>query len=248
MDQASPYPRVLRAGDSAWLVDFGERTDDEVNNAAIAFDARVRETALAGVLETAPTIRSVLVRFDALAVESEELRAALNSVLAERDWLAAAPPEGRTRWHVPVCYGGVHGPHLSAIAAACGMSEGELVRDHGATPQRVRMVGFAPGFVYTGTLSELWDLPRRTEVVAAVPPGTVAVAVRQTVLTSTTIPTGWHLIGRSPWRAFDLDRDPPFVLTAGDELVFEAIDEAAYARLEAEAHGGCNVARAEPLP
>lgn len=248
MDQAPTHPRLERAGDSAWLVNFGERTDDAANNAAIAFDAWVRAEAIAGVIETAPTIRSVLVRFDPLELAPAALEHRLKAGLAARDWLEAAPPAGRTRWHVPVAYGGVHGSHLEAIAAERGVDVATLVADHGRTPQRVRMVGFAPGFVYTGALSELWDLPRRTQVTASVPPGTIAVAVRQTVLTSTTIPTGWHLIGRSPWRAFQPERDPAFVLGAGDELVFEAIDEATYARLDAEAHAGHNVARAEPLP
>ncbi len=247
MDEAPSYPRLQRAGDSAWLVNFGERTDDPVNNAAVAFDAWVRAEAMAGVVETAPTIRSVLVRFDPLAIGEAALARRLKAGLAERNWLDAPPPARRTRWHVPVCYGGAHGPHLDTIAAEHDVDAATLIADHGRSAQRVRMVGFAPGFVYTGTLSELWDVPRREELSASVPPGTIAVAVRQTVLTSTTIPTGWHLIGRSPWRAFQLEREPPFVLAAGDELVFEAIDAATYDALDADARAGRNVAREEPL-
>jgi len=244
----SPAPAHLRrAGDGAWLVDFGERTDDAVNNAAIAFDRWVRDQRIAGVVETAPTIRSVLVRFDPLALADEALAERLRAGLAERDWLSAAPPEGRRRWRIPVAYGGPHGPHLAEIAQERGVDEATLVEDHAAGTHRVRMVGFAPGFVYTGMLAEAWDLPRRTEVVPRVPPGTLAVAVRQTVLTSTTIPTGWRLIGRTPWRAFALDREPPFALAAGDELVFEPVGDADYERLAADAEAGGEIVRAEPL-
>jgi KipI family sensor histidine kinase inhibitor len=239
--------RLRRAGDGAWLVDFGERTDDAVNNAAIAFDRWVRDRAIAGVIETAPTIRSVLVRFDPLAVDGEALADRLRAGLAERDWLGAAPPAGRRRWRIPVAYGGDHGPHLAEIAAERGVDERALVAEHAAAVHRVRMVGFAPGFVYTGMLPDAWDLPRRTEVVAKVPPGTIAVAVRQTVLTSTTIPTGWRLIGRTPWRAFALDRDPPFALAAGDELVFAPIAAEDYDRLAAAVDAGEEIVTAEPL-
>ena len=239
--------RLRRAGDGAWLVDFGERTDDAVNHAAIAFDRWLAAQALAGVIETAPTIRSVLVRFDPLAVAGDALAERLRAGLAERDWLRAPPPAGRRRFHVPVAYGGAHGPHLAEIAHERGVDEATLVAEHTASTHRVRMLGFAPGFVYTGTLPEAWDLPRRSEVAPSVPPGTVAVAVRQTVLTSTTIPTGWRLIGRTPWRAFAPDRDPPVALAAGDELVFAPIDGAAYRRLEAEAAAGGEIVRTEPL-
>lgn len=240
-------PHIRRAGDGAWLVDFGERTDDAVNNAAIAFDGWVRAQGFEGVVETAPTIRSVLVRYDPLAIDGEALHARLEAGLAARDWLAAPPPEGRRRWRIPVAYGGAHGPHLAEIAAERGVDEATLIEAHSARTHRVRMVGFAPGFVYTGMLDEPWDLPRRTEVVPAVPPGTLAVAVRQTVLTSTTIPTGWRLIGRTPWRAFALDREPPFALAAGDELVFEPIAADAYDRLAAAAAAGGEIARSEPV-
>ncbi len=244
----APAPAQLRrAGDSAWLVDFGERTDDAVNNAAIAFDRWIADQAVAGIVETAPTIRSVLVRFDPLALDGEALAERLRAGLAERDWLRAPPPEGRRRWRVPVVYGGAHGPHLAEIAHERGVAEATLVAEHAAAVHRVRMVGFAPGFVYTGMLPDAWDLPRRTEVVAKVPPGTLAVAVRQTVLTSTTIPTGWRLIGRTPWRAFALDRDPPFALAAGDELVFEPIAADDYDRLATAADAGEEIVTAEPL-
>ncbi len=248
MEDTPIHPRLQRAGDSAWLVNFGERTDDAVNNAALAFDRWLTGEAVSGIVETAPTIRSVLVRFDPLELDDERLRALLEDALTGRDWLAAPPPEGRRRWHVPVAYGGGHGPHLEAIAAERGLDAASLVADHGAAPQRVRMIGFAPGFLYTGTLGAGWDLPRRNELSPAVPPGTLAVAVRQTVLTSTTVPTGWHLIGRSPWRPFQVDRTPPFTVAAGDEVVFAAVDETLYADLDAAAAAGETVARAEELP
>jgi len=189
----------------------------------------------------------VLVRFDPLALDGEALAERLRAGLAERDWLAVPPPEGRRRWRVPVVYGGAHGPHLAEIAAERGVAEATLIAEHAGAVHRVRMVGFAPGFVYTGMLADAWDLPRRTEVVPRVPPGTLAVAVRQTVLTSTTIPTGWRLIGRTPWRAFALDREPPFALAAGDELVFEPVDAADYDRLAAEVEAGREIVRAEPV-
>ncbi len=240
-------PRLHLAGDGAWLVDFGERTDDAVNNAAIAFDAHVRAAGLDGVLETASTIRSVLVRFDPLTLEADRLADTLRGWLAERDWLASPPPEGRKRWRLPVAYGGEDGPDLDEVVDLVGADRDAVVADHAATPQRVRMLGFAPGFVYAGMLGERWNLPRRNQVRPSVPPGSLAVAVRQTVLTSTTVPTGWRVIGRSPFLAFQLERDPPFLLQAGDELVFEPIDHEAAVRLFERAAAGETVASAEPL-
>jgi len=41
------------------------------------------------------------------------------------------------------------------------------------------------------------------------------------------------MLGRTPWRGFDLRRSPAFLFTAGDEVVFTPIDDDEFARLDA---------------
>jgi len=64
------------------------------------------------------------------------------------------------------------------------------------------------------------SLPRRNTVRSGVPPGTILFAAGQTAITATTIPTGWHVIGRTDFSNFDVKRQPPNTLTAGDEISF----------------------------
>jgi hypothetical protein len=46
------------------------------------------------------------------------------------------------------------------------------------------------------------------------------------------MPSGWHLLGRTPARTFDLRREPPFLLAPGDRIRFTAISAADYDRLD----------------
>lgn len=225
-------PVIRFAGDSALLVEFGNALDPAINNAAIAFNARLKSAHPEHVVETAATNRSVLVCFDALERDPDDLRSELTDILAEEDWLAAAPPAGRRLWRLPVAYGGTYGPDLAALADLMGMGEAAVAEAHAATRQRVFMVGFAPGHLYTGLLPEAFDLPRLSDIKPSVPPGSVSVAIRQSVVCSTTIPTGWRTIGRTPFRTFDLRRNPAFMIEAGDEIAFEPVDEASYERFE----------------
>ena len=236
-----------QAGECGLLVEFGDALDDRINNAVHAFDARLRREQISGISETAPTIRSVLVRFDPLETPPEILRTKLSEILQERDWLASPPPENRTLWRIPTLYGGAEGPDMSEVAELLSMSEDAAIEQHSSTRQRVYMLGFAPGFTYLGPLPEAWNLPRLTEVKPEIPPGSICVAVRQTVLCSTTIPTGWHLIARTPFRSFHVDRDPAFLLDAGDEVIFEAIDKSLYDRLSETASKGGFVGSRERL-
>lgn len=222
--------------------------DDRINNAVHAFDARVRREQIAGITETAPTIRSVLIRFDPVELAPDCLRARLTDMLAEQDWFASPPPENRTLWRIPTLYGGQSGPDLADVADLLSVSEEEAIKQHSETRQRIYMLGFAPGFCYLGSLPEAWNLPRMTSVKPEIPPGSICVAVRQTVLCSTTIPTGWRLIARTPFRSFDMARNPAFLLDAGDEVIFEPVDERLYQRLSAQSADGDFTGSKERLP
>lgn len=243
-----PEPVFRQAGECGLLVEFGDALDERINNAAHAFDARLRQAELAGISETAPTIRSVLVRFDPLEISPATLRSALSDILLERDWLASPPPDNRSLWRIPTLYGGPEGPDLDEVADLMSMGVDTAIEEHSTTRQRIYMLGFAPGFCYLGPLSDGWNLPRRTEVKPEIAPGSVCVAVRQTTLCSTTIPTGWHLIGRTPFRNFDVERDPAFLMEAGDEVIFEAVDRNLFDRLSDQAAAGALIGSRERLP
>ena len=243
---AYPAPLFRLAGDQGLIVEFGDALDERINNAVIAFDARLKAAAPPGVIETAPTIRSVLVRFDPLETPFATMRARLTELLEERDWLKAEPPPGRL-WRIPARYGGEEGPDLAATAGLLGVSETEAVEAHAACRQRVFMLGFSPGFAYMGRLPERWALPRLEQVKPRVPTGSISVAVRQTVLCATPIPTGWRTIARTPFLSFDLTREPPFLLEAGDRIEFEPVSGAVYTRLCERAATGAPVAECESL-
>ena len=66
------------------------------------------------------------------------------------------------------------------------------------------------------------------------PAGSIGIGGIQAGLYSVAIPSGWHLLGRTPVRAFDKERDPPFLFRTGDRIRFVAIDEAEFRRRESE--------------
>ena len=68
---------------------------------------------------------------------------------------------------------------------AMGLSDEAAIQAHASLRLRVLMLGFAPGLAYLGIAGEPWDIPGRPEVRPRVPPGSVLVAVRQTVVAGT---------------------------------------------------------------
>lgn len=234
---------ILRpAGDAGLIVQFGDRLDPAINNAVLAFEKHLRDEAVPGVIETAPTLCSVLVRFDPLVTPPREIRAICRDMAEGRDWLSAPPPEGARLWRIPAVYGGAAGPDLPQVADLLGVSEDQAIEMHTACTLRVMMLGFAPGMAYLGELPPAWDIPRQAEIKPMVPAGSLLVAIRQTVFFATDAPTGWRTIAHSPFRGFRPETDTPFTLSPGDEVAFEPTTSAAAAKwrqddLQAEAIG-----------
>ena len=55
--------------------------------------------------------------------------------------------------------------------------------------------------------------------------GSVAIASRQTGIYSMASPGGWHVIGRTPLKLFNWEKEKPTLLTAGDTVEFYSISK-----------------------
>lgn len=212
-------PTIAALGDRGLLVRFATSLSDAANLAAIGFAQRLGEHMPDGVTEIDPNLVSVLLRYDPARVEFERLAGEVRLLLGPP---AIHRPAKRRVHRIAISFGGEAGPDLDEAAASLGLGGEAFIAAHNARPLRLLTTGFAPGFVYCGFHPDSLFLPRRTTVRREVPAGTVLFAAGQTAITATSIPTGWHVIGRTGFRNFDASKDPPTKLREGDEIVFEA--------------------------
>jgi KipI family sensor histidine kinase inhibitor len=226
-------PRFLTAGDAALVVELGDAIDPAINAAVLGLDAALAAARVAGILETIPTYRSLLVEYDPRLIGTERLVETLRALRH-----APAPLTPPRRFRVPVAFGGAYGEDLDFVARQTGLAPDEVVAVFAAAEYRVYMVGFAPGFSYLGPLPRALHLPRRESPRLRVPGGTVGIGGIQAAVYSVPIPSGWHLLGRTPARAFDKRYAEPFLFRTGDLIRFEPIEEAAFAAFEARAAAG----------
>ncbi|MFV7495336.1 5-oxoprolinase subunit PxpB [Klebsiella michiganensis] len=232
------YPRFIAVGELALLVEFGDRIDNQLNARVLTLAAALNGTT--GVSEIIPTYRSLTVVFDPLTVTCIELCERVALLLNQ----LPAAHSARRRWRVPVCYGGEYGEDLPALAQGHGLSPEQVIDLHSSARYRVYMVGFMPGFAYLGGLPEMLHTPRRSSPRAITPASSINIGGQQTAISSVAGPSGWHLIGRTPWRSFDPLRQRPFLFQAGDEVGFMSITPAEFARLSDE----CRAADWYPEP
>jgi KipI family sensor histidine kinase inhibitor len=230
-------PRILASGDAALTVEFGSTIDPRLNARVLSLDARVA-AGVPGVIETVPTYRSLLVHYDPLATDFEELAQGLLALCGD---LPDTPAEARV-WRIPVVYGGDFGIDLEDVAARHGISPAELISKHSSPTYRVYMIGFLPGFSYLGGLDPAIATPRRESPRTDTPAGTISIGGVQALVASIAAPSGWHLLGRTPVRTFMPGRDPTFLLGPGDRVRFEAIPASRWDALDRAAASGDPVA------
>ena len=114
--------------------------------------------------------------------------------------------DGR-RHEIAVWYDASVGPELPVLAARCGLSEREVIRLHSGREYPVFALGFAPGFGFMGLVDERLASPRLSTPRKRVAAGSVGIAERQTAAYPAVSPGGWNLIGRTPVRLFDHERE-----------------------------------------
>jgi inhibitor of KinA len=215
-------PRILLCGDTAISVEFGDAIDPGINARVRRLFRKIGAARPPGILDLNPTYRSLFIQYDPWECSFENLSLLLDGWLESEDDLGEA--EGEIK-EVPVCYGGAFGPDIGEVAAFHGISADVVITLHAAPVYLVYMIGFTPGFAYLGGLDERLHTPRKNEPRKVVAAGSVGIADRQTGIYPIESPGGWQLIGKTPVKLFDLGREAPLLLQAGDRVRFKPITE-----------------------
>jgi KipI family sensor histidine kinase inhibitor len=217
---------IRAAGDSALVVELGAEIDSTLNAQVVAIAATLSQEQIDGVRDVISSYASVTVCFDPLRTDLESLISTITRhVTNTASTTATVMAPSRSLREIPVCYGGVYGPDLEAVANYAGCSTDDVVRLHSEVAYRVYLLGFVPGFAYMAKVNERIAMPRRETPRVSVLAGTVGIADCQTGIYPSATPGGWQLIGRSAFYPFDPNREEPFLFTAGDTVRFVPVDE-----------------------
>ncbi len=203
-------------GESALLVDFGQRYSKNLSLAILDASERLASAALPGLRECVPAFSSLTVFYDPLQLPRERLAEEVEALFTTSQPIVDC---GRT-FEIPVLYGGEGGPDLDNVAASAGIAPEEAACLHASQLYHVYMLGFLPGFAYLGDLPEPLRMPRRSTPRARVPAGSVAIAADMTAVYPRESPGGWHLIGSTPAVLWDMPRQKQPLLKPGDRVRF----------------------------
>ena len=220
--------RILTAGDSSILVEFGKVISPEINRKIAATVQLMKMQHIEGVVDIIPAFCSLLINYDPRVISYEEITERMQHLLK----MDAKMDEGKKKvYEIPVCYGGEYGPDIANIAAHAGLTEEEVIKIHSSRDYLIYMLGFLPGFCYLGGLDERIHTPRLANPRIKISAGSVGIGGSQTGIYPLDSPGGWQLMGMTPVKTYDPDRNIPILVEAGDYIRFVPIDEEEYKRI-----------------
>jgi KipI family sensor histidine kinase inhibitor len=222
------YPRFLPVGDSALTVEFGDAIASELNQAVVHLDIALAAAELDGISETIPSYRSLLICYEPLEISFRQLVTEVRNLLSVEVRTLTAR---RTDWTVPVVYDPPYADDVPEVARRLGLSEEAVISIHTAVDYQVYMVGFAPGLPYLGGLPTELHISRREVPRPKVPAGAVMIGGVQAGIVPIPVPSAWYILGRTPLRPFEAERQDPFLFRSGDHVRFRRIDAAEFDRL-----------------
>ena len=201
--------RFLPAGYSGLLVECDDLAQ------VVALHRALERSRPKGVVDLVPAALTLLLTFDA-----STSHAGLSDTIAATDLDGDTGPAHERHVTIEVTYDGAD---LADVAQLTGIPSDEVVRRHQAADYVVAFTGFAPGFAYVAGGDPALVVPRRSTPRTKVPAGSVALAGEFTGVYPGEGPGGWQLIGHTSAPLWDLQRDPPALLTPGTTVRFTEV-------------------------
>ena len=226
--------RILTVGDCAVSVEFGQEISLEINHKVMALKMVLEREPIRGIVELIPTYCSLLIQYDPMDLRYGQLRERLEALVTQLDEVEMPPKQVV---EIPVAYGGEYGPDLVEVARAHNISEEEVIKLHSEPEYPIYMLGFVAGFPYLGGMNKAIATPRKKSPRLKIEAGSVGIAGEQTGIYSVESPGGWQIIGRTPLKLYDVNRNEPVLLKAGQYIKFKPITKEEFRAMENEHKG-----------
>lgn len=213
-------------GDNALVLAFSDDVlSKETNKKIQQLCALLDKQSLKGIIELVPAFTTLTIYYDPLTLSYQKL--VDHIYLLSKKPFPLQQSQISTK-EIPVLY---NGEDLEYVASYHNLSVEEVINIHSQREYIVYMLGFTPGFPYLGGMDKRIATPRKDTPRLKVLAGSVGIGGNQTGVYTQDSPAGWQIIGHTPISLFDIQKEKPALLQAGDIVRFIPITSDQYQTL-----------------
>lgn len=225
----------LQNGDSAVTVQFKNEISKEVNSYVTSLCAEIENNKIKGVIEYIPTFCSVSVLYDCTLISAKKLISKLEKIIKN---IKITTSRKAKLYEIPVCYDDCFALDMGNVCEHSHLTREEVIARHSGRDYLIYMLGFLPGFAYLGGMDEALATPRLDSPRSEIFEGAVGIGGEQTGIYPVASPGGWQLIGKTPVKVYDKERENPILYSSGDYIRFVPVSLAEYDQIETQINTG----------
>jgi inhibitor of KinA len=222
-------------GDTGIIIQFGTEISEAIYQQIRQYVYRLEQSRIEGIVEWVPAYTTLAVFYRPNIISYDELS---QKLLKIGEKIESMPVPDPIVIEIPTLYGKEAGPDIQFVAETNGLSEEEVVKIHSSSDYLIYMIGFVPGFPYLGGMDKRIAAPRKKTPRSRIPAGSIGIAGEQTGIYPLETPGGWQIIGRTPVKLYDPQKQDPILLKAGDYIRFVPITEREYEKIEQQVQKG----------
>jgi len=224
---------IKQYGDQAILINFEQKIDPAINAAVIALKDAIEAANIAGITFMIPAYCSLTVGYNPSVIDYEILVKVMEQIAVNQltNLKNNQPQKAIRQLQIPVCYELPYALDLVELSEAKGIAIEKIIELHTSPTYKVYMLGFLPGFVFMGKIAPELACKRKTTPRLSVPESSVGIAGFQTGIYPTNSPGGWQILGKTPLKIFNPQKETPFLFQAGDEVNFYPITKKEFLKI-----------------
>ncbi len=231
----SRYPLTFKPiGKAALLIEWPNRIEETILDDIISLQQKLESSLGEILIETVNAYNSLTLVLKSSPASFADLESKVRAIHESGE-------DHKTKkklWKLPVCYEEEFSIDLKEIADIKKLSVDQIINLHCLPEYIIYFIGFLPGFLYLGGLSEKLHVPRRATPRLRIVRGAVAIGGQQTGIYPLDSPGGWNIIGNSPLQFFDPTNRPPCFASAGDHLKFYPVTKKEHQQIKERVEKG----------
>ena len=210
---------ISNLGDAALYCDFGDKIDRETNSKVIKYFKDLQTNNIEGINNLTPSYNKLIISFDLKKTNFQDLK----KIIENRD-VDNSQLEPSKKIEVPVCCEDSFSLDIGRLEKKLSLSKEKIYENFFSKEYFCYMTGFIAGMPFLGDLNSNMRAKRLETPRVKVPKGSVGLTEQFANIYTFESPGGWNIIGNSPLKIFDSNKqEEPNLVNPGDTVFFKKI-------------------------